>query len=194
MPARYSRMLASGLLTCGLLTLGAATAWGASTQVKVVVSGGYATDSRDGGRPIILVASGLGVPAPVFRTAFSGVTPAPGGAEPDPAQVQLNKAALLRVLAPYGVTNERLDTVSNYYRYLQSAGQTWTHVAAAATATVRNGKIVSVKLTRAGAGYSSVPTFRVAGHPEVRLVATVAYGTDLATNGRVASLRLARSS
>jgi hypothetical protein len=106
-------------------------------QVSVRISGGHATDSRDGGRPVRLIAAALGVPTQVFREAFSSVSPAAAGEEPDPAQVQRNKAELLEVLAPYGVTNERLDEVSDFYRYAGSAGQTWTQRAARATATAR---------------------------------------------------------
>jgi len=167
------------------------TAPGART-VALRFSGGHATDPRDHGRPVVLVAAGLGVPAPVFRRAFGGVTPAPAGSEPDPAQVQRNKQALLAVLAPYGVTNDRLDEVSNRYRYVASAGELWTHAAARGTAAVRAGRVVAVRVTRGGAGYSSAPRVTVPGHPAVRIRARVAYGTDLATNGAVAGLRIVR--
>jgi hypothetical protein len=162
-------------------------------SAKVTVTGGHQTDPRDSGRPVVLVAAALGVPTEVFRKAFSGVTPAGAGEEPDPAQVQRNKAALLAVLAPYGVTNERLDEVSNYYRYNGSAGELWRHSAATARAVVRNGKVVSVRIVEAGAGYSSAPRVTVAGHPKLRLRATIAYGKDLATNGRVSKLTIVRS-
>jgi hypothetical protein len=60
----------------------------ATRTVRVTITGGYATDPRDNGRPVRLVAGALGVPPDVFREAFSHVTPAPGGEEPDPDQVQ----------------------------------------------------------------------------------------------------------
>lgn len=73
------------------------------------------------------------------------------------------------MLAPYGVTNERLDAASDYYRYNQSAGELWRHRAARATATIRNGNVVSVTLVDAGAGYSATPHLTVARHPRGKL-------------------------
>jgi hypothetical protein len=112
--------------------------------------------------------------------------------EPDPAQVQRNKAALLAVLAPYGVTNERLDTVSDYYRYQGGEGQTWTRRAATARAVVRDGKVVSVRLLGGGAGYSSTPKVTVPGVPGAVVKAVVGYGTDLPGNGGVTTLKVAK--
>ncbi len=149
------------------LVLGAQGAPAASKRSTTAkITGGHVTDARDGGRPVVLIAAALGVPAEVFREAFSAVTPAAGGQEPDPEQVQANKAALLEVLAPYGVTNERLDEVSDYYRYNGSAGEVWRRTAATARAVVRNGKVVSVRIVRAGAGYSSTPRMTLARLPE----------------------------
>src|SRR6476620_1732883 len=99
-----------------------------TTRVPIVFSGGHETDPRDNGRPVVLIASALGVPPEVFRDAFSHVTPARAGQEPDPSQVNKNKAALLQALGPYGITNARLDEVSNYYRYNASAGEHWPSV------------------------------------------------------------------
>ncbi len=93
----------------------------AETQAPLLFSGGYETDP--GGRPVVLIAGALGVSPEVFREAFSGVRPARGGETPKPEQVRKNKAALLRVLAKYGVTNERLDEVSDYYRYNPRRGE-----------------------------------------------------------------------
>jgi len=88
--------------------LGAVPATGAETRVPVTFTGGYDTDRRDGGRPVVLIAAALGVPTDTFRRAFSGVTPARNG-PPEPGQVHRNKEALLSVLSPYGITNDRLD-------------------------------------------------------------------------------------
>ena len=85
-------------------------------RVAIKFSGGHETDPRDGGRPVVLVAAGLGVPEEIFRETFTHVTPASNGREPEPEQVRKNKQALLRGLSSYGVTNDRLDTVSNFYR------------------------------------------------------------------------------
>lgn len=157
-------------------------------MVAVRISGGHATDPRDGGRPVVLVAAALGVPTEVFRTAFSGVTPAAAGSEPDPAQVQRNKAALLKVLAPYGVTNETLDAASNRYRFNGSVGETWPQTAATAKAIIRHGRVVALKIVRAGAGFSSTPRVTIPGHPRVTVRATLAYGRDVTANGSLASL------
>ncbi|MCW2974662.1 MAG: hypothetical protein JWN72_2935 [Thermoleophilia bacterium] len=187
--------VAVALAACSTTSLAANGASSATTTVTetrtVLVTGGHVTVRRDDGRPVVLIAAALGVPTTVFRTAFSGVTPAIGGAEPAGAQVQLNKAALLRVLAPYGVTNERLDEVSNFYRYMGADGATWRQAAARATVTVRDGRVASVRLRSGGAGYSSLPTLRVAGYPQLRLSAKLAYGTNLATNGRIAQISVA---
>jgi hypothetical protein len=86
----------------------------AETKVPVTFSGGHETDPKDHGRPVVLVAAALEVKPEVFREAFSGVTPARGG-KPSQEEARRNKAALMKVLKPHGVTNERLDEVSNYY-------------------------------------------------------------------------------
>ena len=164
---------------------------GANGSATVKISGGHGTDARDNGRPVILVAAGLGVPTEVFRKAFSGVTPAAGGEEPDPGQVRENKAALLKVLAPYGVTNDLLDTVSNYYRYSSSQGEHWRQTPAKAKATVEGGEVVSVEIVAAGAGYST-PTVTIPKFPGTRVKAKLAFSKKLSRNGRVSSLRISR--
>jgi hypothetical protein len=137
---------------------------------------------------VVLIAAALGVPTDVFRTAFSGVTPAGAGEQPQADQVSRNKAALLRVLAPYGVTNDRLDEVSNYYRYNVSAGESWATRTAKAVATVRAGHVVSITVTDAGAGYSSVPSVSVPGATSAA-VAHLRFRQDLRTNGSVTTVR-----
>ena len=57
---------------------------GAAAHVPVVFSGGHGTDPEDRGRPVALVAGGLGVPAKVFRDAFRLVHPAPDGTAAGP--------------------------------------------------------------------------------------------------------------
>ena len=169
------------------------TAAAAATKtVTVRITGGHATDAHDHGRPVVLVAAALGVPTEVFRTAFDGVTPAAAGDAPDPAQVQLNKAALLAVLAPYGVTNDRLDEVSNHYRFQGSKGETWPQQAARATAVVRDGKVVSITLVDGGTGYSSTPRVSIPGARTATIHVTLRHGADFATNGAIASLTVAQ--
>ena len=157
--------------------------------IRVTITGGHDTDPRDGGRPVVLIAAALGVPTEVFRTAFSGVTPAKGSA-PEDGQVHLNKAALLEVLGPYGITNDQLDRVSNQYRYLAAANQMWASRPAAARAVVVDGKVVGIEVTDPGAGYSSRPIVTVTGADGVTATPTVAYGTDTTTNGSIAKITL----
>jgi len=161
-----------------------------SRTVTLQISGGHDTDPVDRGRPVVLIAAGLGVPTEVFREAFSGVHPAGPDRGPTDAEAQANKATLLSVLAPYGITNERLDEVSNHYRYMGANGELWTHRDARATAVVRNGKVVSVRLVDGGAGYSSTPAVTVPGVGRATIRATVSYGTDLAANGAITSLKV----
>jgi hypothetical protein len=153
----------------------------------VVFRGGSETDSVDRGRPVALIAAALGVETEVFRQAFSGVTPAHGRG-PSEAEARANKKVLLDALGKFGITNERLDEVSNYYRYQPQSGEIWQHTPATATATVENGEVVSVKITNAGAGYMAPPTVVVAGHPDVKIEATIEFTQELQTNGRLASL------
>ncbi len=156
----------------------------AAGQIAVTISGGHETDPRDHGRPVVLVAAALNVPSEVFHQAFSKVKPAGPGQEPEPAQVRLNKQALMDALGPYGVTNERLDEVSNYYRYSSSRGQMWRNTPATAYATVANG-VVTVTITNAGTGYSSPPKISIAGLPNVTATAKLAFTTDFKTNGSI---------
>ena len=59
----------------------------------VVFRGGYETDPRDKGRPVVLIASALGVKPEVFRDAFSKVKPARNG-QPTPEHARANKQVL----------------------------------------------------------------------------------------------------
>src|SRR5271170_7066058 len=111
----------------------------AGAKVALTFSGGYETVGVDRGRPVVLIAAALNVPPEVFRKAFSNVKPAPAGQQPEPAQVVKNKQALMSSLGPYGVTDDRLNEVSNYYRYSRSKGEMWRTTPAEAYATVNNG-------------------------------------------------------
>src|SRR4051812_21510440 len=74
----------------------------------VVITGGHDIGPNDFGRPCTLIAAALGVKTDVFREAFSGVTPARGRG-PTGDEARRNKDALMKVLAPHDVTNDRLD-------------------------------------------------------------------------------------
>jgi len=160
------------------------------TKVPVNFSGGHETDPRDGGRPVVLVAAALGVKPEVFRDAFRGVTPARGG-PPSPQQARRNKAALLKVLGPHGVTNERLDQVSDYYRYQPQRGELWPTTPAEAHAVVEDGKVQQIVVTSPGSGYSSPPKATVQGMPGIPLTVTLRFGKDLKKNGAIGSVEIA---
>ena len=160
-------------------------------EIAVEITGGHTTEPEDNGRPVELIASVLGLDSSVFREAFSHVSPAPAGAEPDPAQVTLNKSALLASLAPYGVTNDELDRVSNYYRYNATAGESWPVTPASARAVVRDGVVVEVLIDDRGAGYTSAPDITIPGFPNTPLAVSLAFTRDTATNGHIESIRVA---
>ena len=156
-------------------------------RVPVVFSGGHETDPRDHGRPVVLIAGALGVPPEVFRDAFSRVHPANPEKGPVPHEAQANKAALLATLGKYGVTNERLDQVSDYYRYVASRHELWPTQPAVAYALVQNGKIVGYEIVNIGSGYSSSPQMTVpgfSGHAKAEL----AYGKSFEKNGSILSI------
>ncbi len=159
-----------------------------TTGVSVTITGGFETDRRDNGRPVVLIASMLGVTPDVFREAFSGVTPSKNGS-PSGEQAQANKKALLKVLSPYGITNERLDEVSNYYRYKASLGETWPQTQAAAEAVVVDGKITAITITNPGAAYTSMPKIIIRqGNLTYKGIASILYTEDFTTNGSIASI------
>ena len=160
-------------------------------HLPVVFSGGYDTDPRDHGRPVILVAGALGVPPDVFRDAFSRVHPAgPNAGGPTPDEARQNKAALMAVLGPLGITNDRLDAVSNYYRYNKSKGEMWKTKPAVAYAVVENGTITSFVVTDAGAGYSSPPKVTVAGFTGITPTVQLAFGKAFEENGSISAIQL----
>ncbi|MCY9669761.1 hypothetical protein M5X11_33450 [Paenibacillus alginolyticus] len=93
--------------------------------------------------------------------------------------------------APYGITNERLDEVSNYYRYNGRKSDTWQKTQATATATVTNGIVTGVTITNPGAGYSSNPTITVTGpNGTFTATATLAYTKDFKTNGSISAITI----
>ncbi|OAS19729.1 hypothetical protein [Paenibacillus oryzisoli] len=158
---------------------------------SVVIRGGLNTDPQDKGRPVVLIAAALGVPTEVFREAFSGVTPSGLDSQPSHELAQRNKAALMKVLSPYGITNERLDEVSNFYRYNGNRTATWQKTPATATAIVTDGVVTGVTITNPGAGYSSTPTVTITGPTgTVTAKAVVTNTQDFKTNGSITSITL----
>ena len=163
--------------------------WTAETSVLVTISDGHETDQRDHGRPIILIAAALEVKPETFREAFSGVKPAHEH-KPTEEEAQRNKAALMKVLQPFGVTNARLNEVSNYYRYQPQRGELWTNVPAKAHAIVEDGKIKSIVIDEPGSGYSSVPKVSVGGMDKVQLKVALAFDKDMTKNGSIKTIEL----
>ena len=182
------RRLTYGLLL-SILGLACAEAQDRSdiTRVLVLFSGGHETDPRDHGRPVVLIAGALGVPPEVFRDAFSRVHPANPEKGPLPAEAQANKAALLAKLGKYGVTNERLDQVSDYYRYVVNRNVLWPTQPAIAYARVQNRKIIGYEIVTGGSGYSSNPIISVPGFPN-NAQAELAYGKSFEKNGSIHSI------
>lgn len=184
----------------GLIAAGAAYVWrgtGASAtlpdgseRVRVTFTGGHETVAVDRGRPVKLIAAALGVPDEVFRKAFSGVRPAKGRG-PTGEEARRNKAALMAVLGPHGITNDRLDEVSNYYRYRPQAGELWPTDDAVAYAIVKDRRITRFDIARGGSGYSSAPTASVPGMEDVAIDVTLAFGPAFETNGSVTALAVA---
>ena len=162
----------------------------AETRLTVIFSGGYDTDPKDRGRPVVLVAAGLGVPTEIFRKAFSGVTPARGGGGPSPEQARQNKEALMKVLSPYKVTNERLDQVSNYYRYRRDRGELWKTIPAKAEAVVENGVVKRIEVKETGAGYSSPPAATIQGMTATKLAVTLFFDKELKKNGSISKIEV----
>ena len=158
------------------------------TRVPVVFSGGHDTVGVDRGRPVVLIAAALGVTPEVFRDAFSHVHPAGPNRGPTDDEARKNKAALMSALGKYGVTDKRLNEVSNYYRYNRSRGEMWTNKPATANALVHNGSIVGYEITSGGAGYSSTPTVSVPGVKGGAPKVEIAYGKNLSTNGAVSAI------
>lgn len=178
------------VLTLAAVFVGAAGMAGEAAERKVAVkfAGGHETDRKDGGRPCVLIAAALGVKTEVFREAFRGVTPAKNG-RPSGEEARRNKEALMKVLAPHGVTNDRLDEVSNYYRYRPQEGELWPTKPAKAQATIVDGKVTKIEVTESGSGYSSPPTATIEGL-DVRLTVKVKYGKELKTNGAVTAVEV----
>lgn len=159
----------------------------AEKEVPLVFSAGHDIGKNDFGRPVPLIAAALAVKRDDFRKAFSGVTPARGG-PPSPAQARKNKEALMKVLGPLGVTNERLDEVSDHYRFRPQEGELWPTTPAKGYAVVEEGKVKKLMVTEGGSGYSSPPQVTIKGMATVKLTATLHFDKDFQKNGSVESI------
>lgn len=162
------------------------------TKVPVVFSGGHDTDPRDRGRPVILIGSALGVTAEIFRDAFSGVRPAGPGRGPTGDEARANKKVLMNALGKHGITNDRLDEVSNFYRYPPGSRELWQHTEAKANALVKGGKVVGYEIVEGGAGYTTPPTVTVPGIDGPAPKVELAFGKKFETNGSVSSITVVK--
>jgi len=158
-------------------------------DVPVTIAGGHDIGKDDLGRPCVLIAAALGVKTEQFREAFSGVTPAKNG-KPSDDEARKNKEALMKVLKPLGVTNDRLDEVSNYYRFQPQKGDLWKHTDAKAHAVVENGKVTKVVIDEPGSGYSTPPKVTVKGMEKVEFEVTLSFDKDMKKNGAIKSIEV----
>ena len=160
-------------------------------RVPVIFSGGHDTVGVDHGRPVVLIAAALGVKDEIFREAFSHVHPAgPGSGGPTDAEARQNKTALLNALGKYGITNERLDEVSNFYRYPPGPGGVWKNQAATANALVKSGAVIGYEIIDGGYGYTIPPTVSVPGSKGAITRVELSFGKDMAHNGAVSAITL----
>ncbi|MGV3660707.1 MAG: hypothetical protein ACO1TE_11000 [Prosthecobacter sp.] len=163
------------------------------TKVPVTFTGGHDTDPRDRGRPVILIGPALGVTAEIFRDAFSGVRPAgPGRGGPTGEEARANKKVLMNALGKHGITNDRLDEVSNFYRYPPGSRELWQHTEAKANALVKNGAIVGYEIVEGGAGYTTPPTVTVPGVQGPAPKVELAFGKKFETNGSVSAITVVK--
>ena len=156
-----------------------------------MISGGHETDPRDNGRPVALIAAALGVEEQVFRDAFSGVTPSMSG-PPTASHAQANKKVLMDALGKHGITNDRLDEVSNYYRYEPQSGGLWKNRPAVISASLKDGKVIGLKIEDAGAGYLAPPKVKVVGNDDLHVNVEIEFTKDMRTNGQILSAKLAQ--
>lgn len=159
------------------------------SKVDVTFEGGHDIGKNDFGRPVALIAGALGVKPDVFRKAFSSVSPAKGRG-PTGDEARKNKAALMKVLQPHGITNERLDEVSNYYRFRPQRGELWPTTEAKAHAIVENGKIKKIVVTEAGSGYCVPPQVKVVGFPDAEFKVTLGFSKEFKKNGAVTAVEV----
>lgn len=164
------------------------------TRVPVVFSEGHDTVPVDHGRPVVLIAAALGVKPEVFREAFSHVHPAgPGSGGPTDAEARANKQALMNALGKYGITNERINAVSNFYRYASWKGGIWKHQEAKANALVKAGAVVGYEIVSGGYGYTTPPSVSVPGVKTAATNVQLAFGSNFTANGAVSAIGVAQN-
>ena len=181
----WSKLCLLVVPACLIVALGA----GPSDDYVVMFSGGHDIGKDDYGRPCVLIAAALGVQTDVFRKAFSGVTPARNG-RPSSAEAKRNKEAMLKVLEPHGVTNDRLDEVANHYRFRPQDGELWSHKDAKAHAVVVDGKLMKIIVDDAGSGYTTPPEVMIKGFGKVDCVVMLNFDKNTKHNGAIKSIEV----
>lgn len=150
----------------------------------ITISGGHETDDIDAGRPVFLIGSMLGITGEQFRDAFSYVTPEENGHLNDET-AQANKVKLLAQLEPYGITNDEINRVTDYYRYYPGDTNIWPYAHVVLDATISNGAVTSFEVTSGGHGYTSNVTIVVDGYGNIPVNATISYTDSFETNGAI---------
>jgi hypothetical protein len=184
--------LVGPILATLILAAGMANLTAAEKEVPLDFAGGHDVGRNDYGRPVPLIAAALGVKPDDFRKAFSGVTPAKGG-PPSGDEAKKNKDALMKVLAPLGVANDRLDEVSNYYRYQPQRGELWKTTPAQGHALIEDGRVNKLVIIEPGSGYSSPPKVSIKGMEGIPLKATLRFDKDFRKNGSIQSVEAGES-
>ena len=162
------------------------------SKVPVEFSEGHETVGQDRGRPVILIAGALGVKPEVFRDAFSRVHPAGPDRGPTGDEARANKKVLMDALGKYGIDNDRLDTVSNYYRYVRSRGEIWPTKPAVANALVVDGAVIGYEIISGGSGYSSEPVVTVPGIKVSAAKVELSFSKEFDKNGAISSITVAK--
>jgi hypothetical protein len=98
----------------------------------------------------------------------------------------------MNALGKYGITNERLNQVSNFYRYASWNGGIWKNTPATADALVKNGAVVGYEITNGGAGYTTPPTVSVPNVSGATPKVELSYGKDMERNGAVSAITVSQ--
>ena len=96
----------------------------------------------------------------------------------------------MNALGKFGIDNDRLDAVSNFYRYPPGSRNLWKNQPATASALVKEGSIIGYEITNGGYGYTKSPIVTVPGMASATAKVEIAYGKDMATNGTVSVITM----
>jgi hypothetical protein len=96
----------------------------------------------------------------------------------------------MAALGKYGITNDRLDEVSNFYRYPPGSRELWRHRPATANALVSDGSVDGFEITAGGAGYTTAPTVSVPGAKLSSAKVELNFGKSFEKNGSVQKIAI----